>query len=281
MLMQFHMYLCRIMPQLPSIVLPNGIVVYIWHITETQEYLKQRYEECLLASRETENQYGHDSNEGKSGKDNKIRGNYHPLEEFTVSANHIHYLASRILLHSVFGEHRLERDLHGKPHLKDLQSGIHSADSHINYSHANDWVVLACHDQHPVGIDIESARPQLHRIYKRFCSSQEMDWMGEEPSTLLLQKAWCSKEALYKALGKKGTDFRNHLFLHPFNEDSKSLKAEILNYDIHKGETRTIEGVNPIEIPETDVPTLQNLSLEIHFIELGDMIVAATYLPLR
>ena len=172
---QFHVYLCGVMPQLPSVILPNGIVVYTWHITETQDSLKQRYEECLLESRNTKSALKTSSLIASSNQSHRSQS-YQPLEEFTVSVDHKHFLASRLLLHSVFGNHQLVRDDHGKPHLTSTdQVHIHSANTHINYSHANDWVVLACHNQFSVGIDIESARPQLHRIYKRFCSSKEME----------------------------------------------------------------------------------------------------------
>jgi len=200
------------MPQLPSIVLPNGITVYIWHITDSQEMLRQRYEECM-------------AHQGDSNDLGKISGE---LEVLTVSTQHKHFLASRILMNTVFGNHRLGRTEDGKPHLESVEhADVHTPNTHINYSHADDWVVLACHPNFPVGIDVESPREQLHRIYRRFCSANEIHWMGEQPSTQLLQKAWCAKEALYKAIGKKGTDFRDQLYLHPIEDGDAVMPATI------------------------------------------------------
>lgn len=243
------------MPQLPSLVLPNGIIVYVWHITESQEILQQMYEECHLPQR----------------KSTIVNGDISDFDGLTVSPQHKHFLASRLLLNSVFGNYRMGRSNDGKPHLEYVEhADIHINNTHINYSHADNWVVLACHPEFKVGIDIESPRPQLHRIYRRFCSEKEILWMGENPSTLQLQKAWCAKEALYKAIGKKGTDFRDQLYLQPTQETEMEMKATIL-LKIGNSESTTNYGD---ELKSSNTP----IQTTVHFFSLESMMVAAVTL---
>jgi phosphopantetheinyl transferase len=243
------------MPQLPSVVLPNGIIVYVWHITESQELLLQMYEECHPPQRKS-------ASEAKEITDS---------DALTVSPHHKHFLASRLLLKSVFGNHRMGRSEDGKPHLEYIEhADIHTNNTHINYSHADNWVVLACHPELKVGIDIESPREQLHRIYRRFCSEKETQWMGENPSTLQLQKAWCAKEALYKAIGKKGTDFRDQLYLHSMHEMESEMNATILlNTEKSELSKNSLIGLNPSRNP---------IQTTVYFFPLESMMVAAVTL---
>jgi len=256
------------MPQLPCVTLPNGVVVYIWHITEPQERLQQRYEEWLTAQHLAASNQQQGLTVGNSAK-SLLTATNSEATWLTVTSGHKHFLASRILLHEVFGQHRIGRDLEGKPYLESItQADLHTADTHINYSHADDWVVLACHPMHKVGIDIESPRAQLHRIYKRFCSPKEMQWMGENPSTLLLQKAWCAKEALYKAIGKKGTDFREQLHLQPIQETDTTQLAEIY--------TKSTISSDISEITNSNSNAMQTAT--VHFFQLNSMVVATVLL---
>jgi hypothetical protein len=52
-----------------------------------------------------------------------------------------------------------------------------------------------------------------------------MAWLGESPSLQDLLLMWCAKEALYKAIGQKGTDFREHLEISQFK--TPELKATV------------------------------------------------------
>ncbi len=119
-----------------------------------------------------------------------------------------HKLSARNLIATQFPNHALQFSEHGKPLLSP-------ATAHINHSHAGDYTVLIHHQTQSVGIDIELIRPQLHRIYKRFCNDYELNWLGENPALEVLVLIWCAKEALYKAIGQKGTDFRIHLQIEP------------------------------------------------------------------
>ncbi len=207
----------------------DAVTIHFWHITESIETLQQMYKEC--------------------------HGEYlknHPLPAWIQNK---HKLAARLLIHQTFYPHQLQFDEEGKPYLSHLLPE-QSANYHINYSHASDWVVLAKHPSLPIGIDIETERPKLERVYQRFCSEQESEWIGPEPSIKTLQQCWCAKEAVYKAIGKKGTDFRNHFFIHPFESGNRLLKMSVYRQEIHT----------------------EPLQLEIHFMDWHNCEIAYTLL---
>ncbi len=92
--------------------------------------------------------------------------------------------------------------------------------------------------------------------------------MGENPSTLLLQKAWCAKEALYKAIGKKGTDFREQLHLQPIQETDTTQLAEIY--------TKSTISSDISEITNSNSNAMQTAT--VHFFQLNSMVVATVLL---
>ncbi len=68
----------------------------------------------------------------------------------------------------------------------------------ISISHSASICVLVLSDA-PVGVDIESPRPQLERVKGKFMSAEELASLSElTPSSLL--PYWTAKEAVYKLL---------------------------------------------------------------------------------
>lgn len=137
---------------------------------------------------------------------NQIWGDAFDIQ--TYEAGSKHKLSARNLIATQFPNHALQFSAHGKPLLSP-------ATAQINHSHAGDYSVFIHHQSQSVGVDIEQIRPQLRRIYQRFCNDYELNWLGENPSLDALLLVWCAKEALYKAIGQKGTDFRIHLQIEP------------------------------------------------------------------
>jgi len=154
----------------------SGAQLSRWQITESRDQLAQMY--------------------------NQIWGDAFDIRTYEEGSKH--KISARNLIASTFPNHTLKFSEHGKPLLSP-------ATAHINHSHAGDFTVLINHPTRSVGVDIEQIRPQLHRIYKRFCNDFELNWLGENPSLDVLLLIWCAKEAMYKAIGQKGTDFRIHL----------------------------------------------------------------------
>ena len=72
---------------------------------------------------------------------------------------------------------------------------------HFNISHSGRFALCAL-DERPVGADIEHIRPHHPKLAERICSSQELDWLKEQPDKIsALCQLWTCKEALVKYLG--------------------------------------------------------------------------------
>lgn len=156
----------------------SGVQLLRWHITESRDELAQSY--------------------------NQIWGDLANPE--TAASGSTHKLAARHLIAQAFPQHQLVFSQHGKPLLQPQSAAI-------NHSHAGNYALLAHHPVKSVGVDIEQLRPQLSRIYKRFCNEAEIEKLGPNPTLETLLLIWCAKEALYKAIGQKGTDFKEHLHM--------------------------------------------------------------------
>lgn len=92
----------------------------------------------------------------------------------------------------------------GAPYLKDNPV-------HISISHSRSRAALAVCAEAPVGVDVETLRDQLARVAPRVLSEAELADYGTTAEGLL--RAWTLKEALYKAAGVPGVDFRTGINL--------------------------------------------------------------------
>lgn len=113
--------------------------------------------------------------------------------------------AVEALLRRAFGERCvLSHDSEGAPF-------IAGSDVSISISHSRTHAALAVCGRCPVGVDIETRRPQLARVAPRVLSPAELEVYGAEPDGLL--RTWTLKEALYKAALTPGVDFRSGIVL--------------------------------------------------------------------
>ncbi len=204
----------------------SGAQLSRWQITESRDQLAQMY--------------------------NQIWGDAFDIQ--TYEAGSKHKLSARNLIATQFPNHTLQFSAHGKPLLSP-------ATAQINHSHAGDYSVFIHHQSQSVGVDIEQIRPQLRRIYQRFCNDYELNWLGENPSLDALLLVWCAKEALYKAIGQKGTDFRIHLQIEPI-----ALHPEI-------------SLANSPESPSNSVSEIHNHATDIAPLDTQGIIHAEIHLP--
>ena len=75
---------------------------------------------------------------------------------------------------------------------------------YLSLSHGGDWAVAAYHPLVPVGIDVEAPRAQLERVIARVASECEV-------AELDRATVWGAKEAVYKAAGIKGLDWKKEI----------------------------------------------------------------------
>jgi nicotinamide riboside kinase/phosphopantetheinyl transferase len=75
---------------------------------------------------------------------------------------------------------------------------------YVSLSHGGDWAVAAYHPLLPVGIDVEAPRAQLERVIARVASAREVAELDHAT-------VWGAKEAVFKAAGIKGLDWKKEI----------------------------------------------------------------------
>ena len=174
------------MPFLREINPANGIRAGIWHITETAGELH-----ALLSLNNLESAL---------------------YATFRHELLKRQWLACRALLKHIL--HPLATNISYNPHGKPfLDSGSHQ----ISVSHAGEFAAVVCSENIPVGIDIEKMRDRVSRVKDRFLQKSELESLREENHLAQLHILWGGKEALYKLTGNPHVDFRNDIYIHPFD----------------------------------------------------------------
>ena len=111
------------------------------------------------------------------------------------------------------------KDENGKPFLKDGR--------HISVSHSGEKVVLVVSNR-PVGVDIQLFSPKMLRIQSKFINEEDF-FLPDGDLQEQLHFLWTAKEALYKALGKKGISLKKDIIIKHISSDRKTGKGQIKN----------------------------------------------------
>ena len=84
--------------------------------------------------------------------------------------------------------------------------------------------------ERPVGIDIQYLTPKLEIVAPRVMNENKLKNLDPNNRLEHLHVYWGAKEALYKAYGEKGLDFRKQIIIKPFHlliEDDASHSTKI------------------------------------------------------
>ncbi len=97
---------------------------------------------------------------------------------------------------------RFTQNAYGKPMLDGLPSP-----PHFNLSHSGDWVLLAIDEHGPIGVDVETIRPNMSQIddFRSVLAPEEQHWLDRLPPGPRAQafaRTWVRKEAYIKAIGE-------------------------------------------------------------------------------
>ncbi|MDZ7880547.1 MAG: 4'-phosphopantetheinyl transferase superfamily protein [Saprospiraceae bacterium] len=121
----------------------------------------------------------------------------------------LEWLAGKYLVQLMIDfKYKIIKDEFGKPHLE-------GSDGHISISHSAHWAV-AIISPRAVGIDIQEVTPRLDRIAWRVMNENKLNQLDELHRLDHLHSYWCAKEAMYKAYGWRGLDFRKNMVIKPF-----------------------------------------------------------------
>jgi len=182
----------------------------IWHITETEEDLRQNLDNTARA-------------------DNMMEGVSHPLKR-------LEFLASRLLTEHVTTQLGLPfkgiyKDSHGKPHPIISQENLNY---HLSLSHSYPFAASCVHLKKPVGIDIEIPREKLARVSHKFIHEAEVS-LTHDNNIDQLCIIWAAKEAIFKMNGRNGLSFKEDILIKEVKNTEKQVLAEVrINGKIEK-----------------------------------------------
>ena len=179
--------------------LENEAEIGIWHITETEEELKE-----LSATPSDE------------------------MEEISFIRSESlrkQRLAVRALLNTMFDEKvYLSHHDNGKPYIENNPINI-------SINTAN-YVAVILHDEEDVGIDIESLDRDFSAVEKKALSEDEIEDLEDDKRNEQLAIYWCAKEAIFKRLSVYNLDFAEQIEIERFRPRGEGeLEATFINKD--------------------------------------------------
>jgi len=152
------------------------------------------------------------------------------IAHFGSYARKLEYLSVRILLKTMIGKNaRIIYDHTNKPFIKDNSY-------HISISHSNKLTSILLSTTKKVGIDLEFMSHRISKISRKFINQDEVISEDSGIKRYHLYIHWCAKEALYKICDKGLLNFKENLFIEPFEvHDAGTIKG------IVKSEEKTEE----------------------------------------
>ena len=146
---------------------------------------------------------------------------------------------------------------------------------HVSLSHGGQWAVAAFHALLPVGVDVEGPRAQIDRVIARVASEHEV-------SRFDARFLWGAKEAVYKAAGQPGLDWRRGIEVRQTTEAAALGQRYRLNA-MDWGEDRVVVAVRtPLRVvvtgPESTGKTQLTAQLAREFRSLWTPEIAREYL---
>ena len=140
-------------------------------------------------------------------------------------------MSSRHLVHLLTGlNHRMpiHTDLAGKPIV------LWDPNSHLSISHSHQYAAAILSKTSKVGIDIQLIVPQMQKVAKRVFSLTELSFASTENELEMLHILWGIKEAVYKAFGLGGIDFKNQISVYPFiyQYPKGNIKADLIKENL-------------------------------------------------
>jgi|TARA_B100000767_G_scaffold173442_1_gene162284 phosphopantetheinyl transferase len=123
--------------------------------------------------------------------------------------------------------HQIDNDIlsyddNGKPHLLN--------NKFISISHSFDYCGVIVSDV-KVGLDIEKLRSKILNISKKFVSPSDRDLIKLD-SVENITKIWTIKEAVFKAFGYSGIDFKENILIESINIEFDRAKVKIYKNEI-------------------------------------------------
>ncbi|MEA1896221.1 MAG: 4'-phosphopantetheinyl transferase superfamily protein [Bacteroidota bacterium] len=144
------------------------------------------------------------------------------INNFRSYARRLEYLSVRVLLKNMIGRNaRIIYDHTNKPFIKDNSY-------QISISHSYKLTSILLSTTNKVGIDLEFMSHRISKISHKFINQHEVISENPDLKRYHLYIHWCAKEALYKICDKGQLNFKENMFIEPFEvNDSGSIKGTV------------------------------------------------------
>ncbi len=130
-------------------------------------------------------------------------------EHFSSVSRRCEWMAVRLLLLQMLGDGAaIEYDSSGRPYV--------SGGPEISVSHTKNYAVLAVSEGAPLGVDIEMRNRSTEGVRQRYMSARELNSMDVAGVADVSLIHWSVKEALYKVVGNLGGNFKDNIYVEPF-----------------------------------------------------------------
>jgi len=137
------------------------------------------------------------------------------------------YLSARLLLKELLGY---------KPEIRYQETGkpvLNNSSLRVSISHSAQLVTIILSEK-KIGIDVENTKRNIDRVAKRFLHKDEYSHistlMNSQEARILY---WSAKEAIFKCSDNQGSEFSEHIYIHPFELKSEGSFSGILNNSTH------------------------------------------------
>ncbi len=134
------------------------------------------------------------------------------LDNITHPRRKLTWLASRYLLKLLLNTNEFVEllfDEYGKPF-------VANDDIFVSISHCDTYAAAMVSRNCAVGIDIETTDRDITPISRKFLSQIELEQISGDKSLRQLMVYWGAKEVIYKIYGKRKLEFRDDMFIKPF-----------------------------------------------------------------
>lgn len=141
---------------------------------------------------------------------------YEFYSKLSKGKRNLHWLSSRVLLRKLLETDKfiaVKGDSHGKPHLINFDYELS-----ITHSFEHAAVIIS---KKKVGIDIEIIKNKILNIATKFLNPEELEFIESSSRIEQMYVVWCAKESIYKLHGKKELNFKEHIYLEPFDYRNK------------------------------------------------------------
>lgn len=163
------------------------------------------------------------------------------LDKLLSGKRYLQWLGSRVLIKELLETDEyveLMSDEQGKPVFQTLPY-------YLSITHSDEYAGVIISKEFQVGIDIEKIHPKIERIAHRFMNIEDMDTLSFEYEVEQMYVYWCAKEALYKLYGKRQLNFKNHIFIEPFDYmHYGQIKGKIIKDAFNKSYAIAYEKLN-------------------------------------